>query len=115
MNIELFEQMLNEAKKSKKGFRALKEAAVTLQQYELAGKLREVEKDLFPETEEVKQAKERGSRLNLLFRMVELTVPNDVAWMIEQAIIFDLNNKGQFSLQDACSLMDKRKRIFELE
>lgn len=112
---DLLKQLVEKAKQNKKAFRKLKELTVDCQQYELATKLREVEKDLFPESEEVKTAKERGSRLNLLFRMVELTVPNDVAWMIEQAVIFDLNNKGQFSLQDACSLMDKRKRIFELE
>lgn len=112
---DLLNQLVEKAKQNKKAFRKLKELTVECQQFELACKLREVEKELFPETDEVKQAKERGSRLNLLFRMVELTVPNDVAWMIEQAIIFDLNNKGQFSLQDACSLMDKRKRIFEIE
>lgn len=111
----LLNQLVEKAKQNKKAFRKLKELTVECQQYELAVKLREVEKDLFPETEEVKTAKERGSKLNLLFRMIELKVPNEVAWMIEQAIIFDINNPGQFSLQDACSLMDKQKRIFELE
>jgi len=109
----LLNQLVEKAKQDKKAFRKLKELTVDCQQFELACKLREIEKDLFPESEEVKQAKQRGSKLNLLFRMLELTVPDDVAWMIEQAIIFDINSPGQFSLKDAASLVDKRERIFK--
>jgi hypothetical protein len=109
----LLNQLLEKAKQDKKSFRKLKELSVECQQLELAANLREIEKDLFPESEEVKKAKERGDRLNLLFRMIELTVSDDVAWMVEQAIIFDINSPGQFSLKDACALIEKRKRIFE--
>ena len=111
----LLNQFVEKVKQNKKALRKLKELTVDCQQHELACKLREVEKDLFPESDEVKTANERGSKLNLLFRMIDLKVPNEVAWMIEQAIIFDINNPGQFSLQDAASLTDKQKRIFELE
>ena len=113
MKTELLENMVEAAKKSKKGFRTLKEAVVSLQQYELGAELRSIEKDLFPETEEVKQAKETGSRMNLLFRMLDLNVSNEIAWMIFDAIRQHGEKGSNFTLSDACDLIEKRKRIFE--
>lgn len=112
---EHFIGLLEKAKKDKRAFRKLKELSVDTKHYELATELRAIEKDLFPESEEVKMAKLRASKLNLLFRMIELNVSDHTAWMIEQAILFDKRKPGKFSLRDACSLIDKTKQIFEKE
>jgi len=108
-----FIELLEKAKRDKRAFKKLKELSVDTQHFLLATELRAIERDLFPESEEVKEAKVRASKLNLLFRMIELSVSDHTAWMIEQAIIFDIKNPGQFSLRDAESLMDKTKRIFD--
>ncbi len=109
----LLMQLIEKVKQNKTTFRKLKELTVDCQQYELAANLREIEKELFPESEEVKQAKETASKLNLLFRMVDINVPEDLCWLINETIR-KRNELGddKFSIQDASDLVIKRKRIF---
>ena len=109
----LFDQLLNAAKTNKKGLLKLKDAIVANQQYELAGKIRDIEKELFPPSDEEIQAKKLGEELNLLFRMVDLNIADDVCWIIFQAVQLHLKKKGKFSIQEASDLTVKRKRLFE--
>jgi hypothetical protein len=54
---QLFKQLIEAAKKNRKGLIRLKNAAVTLHEFELASQLRELETKNFPETEEIKYTK----------------------------------------------------------
>lgn len=112
---ELLLQMLEAAKKDKKTFKALKNSAVKCQQFELAANLREMEKELFPESEEVKQAKEKAKELNLVLRMVDLNVSEDVCWLISETLKVHSKLKGKFSVKQAAELVVKRKDYFETE
>ena len=109
----LFEQLIEAAKKNKKGLLKLKDAIVANQQYELAGKIRDIEKELFPPSEEEIEAKKLADELNLLFRMVELNISEDICWLIYQTLKAHSKKKGKFSIQEASDLIVKRKRLFE--
>lgn len=112
---ELLNQLIENAKKDKKKVLALKEMAVKCQQFELAAEFRQLEKDLFPETEEVKNAKELAKNINLVLRMVELNVSEDVCWLISETLKVHSKMKGKFSIKEASELIVKRKRLFEVE
>lgn len=109
---KLLLQMLEAAKKDKASFLALKQLTVKCQQFELAAAVRELEKELFPESEEVKQAKSKAAKLSTALAMVDLNVPDDVCWLISE--VFDVYSKmgGNFSIDEAVELRLKGERIF---
>ena len=112
---ELLKQLIENAKKDKKKVLALKEMAVKCQQFELAAEFRQIEKDFFPETEEVKSANELAKNINTVLRMVELNVSEDVCWLISETLKVHSKMKGKFSIKEASELIVKRKRLFEVE
>src|ERR1035437_10225610 len=112
---KLFNQMLKAAKKNRMGCMRLKNAAVTCQQYELASRLKDIEKDAFPETEEVKAAKEQAKKLNLAFRMVELDISEDVCWLIAETLKMCNDKQGEFSIEDSVKLRLKKEELFLTE
>lgn len=109
---QLLTQLIESAKKNRKGFQRLKNAVVTCQQFELAVKLKEIEKEAFPETEEIKLAKEKAKKLNLLFRMVDLNISEDVCWLIAETLKVHLEKQGEFSIDDATKLLFEKSEIF---
>jgi hypothetical protein len=109
---ELLNQLLEKAKTDKRTLLAIKNAAVRGQQFELAANIRELEKSCFPETEEEKEAKEMAEKLNLLFRMVELTVSKDLCWLIGAVMEEHRKKKGKFSIEDAVRLKSKKRDLF---
>ena len=109
---ELLSNFIEEAKKDKSKLLALKQAAVKSSQYELAANLRALETELFPESEEVKSAKKRAEKLNLVFRMVELNIPNEIAWLVERTVKRYWKRRGNFDLKDAAELIDMKDKIF---
>ena len=112
---ELLKQLIENAKKDKKKVLALKEMAVKCQQFELAAEFRQIEKDFFPETEEVKSANELAKNINTVLRMVELNVSEDACWLISETLKVHSKMKGKFSIKEASELIVKRKRLFEVE
>lgn len=112
---KLFEQLIEAAKKNRKGFNRLKNAVVTCQQFELASQLRDIEKEAFPETEEVRLAKEQAKKLNLAFRMVELNISEDVCWLIAETLKMHNEKQGKFSIEDSVKLRLKKEELFLTE
>lgn len=108
--LELFEK----SKTNKKAFLKLKHMAVDLQSYEIACKLRELEKELFPDSEENIKSKEIAKSVRQLFKMVELDVPEDTAWLVYQTIMKFQERKENFNMQDACKLIEQRNEIFKI-
>ena len=111
---ELLKGMLDAAKKDKKQFIALKNLAVKCQQFELACKIRELEKELFPETEEERKAKDLSKEINNLFSMVGLNVTPDVCWLVYETIKMHSKKKGKFSLKDAVELVSMKEKLFTI-
>lgn len=109
---KLFNDLIESAKKNRKGFNRLKHAVVSCQQYELASKLRTIELEAFPETEEVKKAKEDAKKINLLLRMVDLNIKEDLCWLIAEALKEYKEKNGTFSVEDATRLVLKKEEIF---
>lgn len=109
---KLLIDLLEESKKSKEKLILLKHVAVKCQQFELAANLREIEKELFPDTEEMKIAKERATNLLTVLKLVELTVPLKLCWVIDETIKKYNKKKGKFSLRDAALIISKRDEIF---
>lgn len=109
---DLLMKMLEKAKENHKGLKMLKDTAVRCQQYALAAKLRDIEIETFPETQEQKDAKALGKELSLLFRMVELNISDDVCWLIAKTFESHRKKKGKFSIDEAVTLRFKREELF---
>ncbi len=105
--------LLEEAKKDKKKLKSLKKIAVECQMFELAVKLRELEVNLFPKTEEEKEAKLQAEEYNLIFRMVDLNITPSICWLISETIKVSNLKKEKFSISDATDLILKKKRLFD--
>jgi hypothetical protein len=83
---QLPKQLIEAAKKNRKGLNQLKRALVTLKEYELASNLREIELKSFPETAEVKVSKEIVANLKVALNMVGLQVSDDAIYTIYETI-----------------------------
>lgn len=105
---QLLNDLLEKAKTDKKSLNMLKTTAIRCQQFELAAQLRELETSIFPESEEEKEAK----NINVVLRMVELNVPNDICWLINETLKTYSKMKGKFSIKEATELIHKRKELF---
>ncbi len=101
--------LLEEAKKSKKALRSLKVAAIDANQFELAAKLINMERELFPETEEEKYAK----TINLALRMVGINSDLKSCWMIGRTMHILSKKKGKFDLETASDIIANADRIFQ--
>ncbi len=107
--------LLESAKKNRKGLNRLKIAVVTLQQFEMAAKLREIENEAFPETEEVRDAKAHARSLRKALAIVGIEVSEAGAWLVEQTIKLYNEKQGRFSIDDATTLRCKQEEIFNME
>lgn len=104
--------LLEKAKESKPIFKKLKDLAVSCQSYEIAANLRDIELSLFPESEEVKKAKNEILKFKTLLRMLDVDCDDRVAYLfIELNKIISKNNYN-FTLKDAESLLYKRDKLF---
>ena len=104
----LLKELIEKAKGDKRLLIRLKNAAVAGQSFELASALREMERELFPETEQEKIAKD----LNILFRMVDLDIPGETCWVIYETLTIWKKKKGAFSLKDSAKILADKKKIF---
>lgn len=102
-----FLNLVEAAKKDKKKLQQFKVLAVNCQQFSLAADLRDIERELFPESKETKDAKIEADKLNLIFRMVDLNIPQNVAWLINQTLKKYWKRRGNFDLKDAATLRAK--------
>lgn len=109
---ELLLKLVESASKNKKAINQLKVAAVTCQQFEIASQLRMIEKENFPESEEVKQAKEQAKKLNLLFRMVDLNISEEICWVIYETLKVYNEMKEDVSIKDVSKILTKKEEIF---
>lgn len=112
---ELLLKMFESAKKDKRKLLALKNAAVKCQEFELAVQIRELEKELFPETDEEKEAKELAKNVKVILRLVEVNATEDACWLIAETLKKYFKIKRDFSVKEAAELIAERKRIFEIE
>lgn len=109
---ELFNNLVEQAKKNRKGLIAIKNAAVANGQFELASRLRAIEVECFPETDEVKSSKERARKNSDIFSMVNLRVEPATAWLIEETLKVYAEKGGNFSVDDATTLRLKQEELF---
>ncbi len=108
----MLDDLIKACKKDRKGLILLKRATVALNQLELAAKIRDIEKNSFPETEEIKLAKEQAKKLRDLFGMVKLDIPEEMCWLISETLKVHNKKKGSFSLNDAAKLISKNNELF---
>lgn len=105
---ELLLGLLEEARTDKKKLAKLKDIAVSYRQFVLADQIRNMEEELFPDSPEQEEAK----KLNLVFRMVDLNIHEEVAWLIDQTLRVYRKKKGKFNVMDAAKLVNMRNQIF---
>lgn len=114
-DIESLKGLVSAAKKDKRILKGLKNLAVKAQMFEEATYLRSMEKELFPCSQEQKDAKELSVLLKDLFSMVELNIEESTCWLINETIKLHNEKGGEFSIHDAVGLKFKRKDLFEIE
>jgi len=108
--------LLESASKDVKTLNELKNLAVKLGQYELGAECRRLEKELYPETDEEIQAKERYKEIELVLRMVEVGFTSKkVYYKIDKALELFRKKKGKFDLKDASKIISDANRIFNRE
>jgi len=105
-------ELIENCKKNKSSLVKLKNTAVDCQMFEFAANLKKIELELFPEPQEHLDAKLEADKMNLVFRMVELNIPNSIAWLISETVKLQKKKKGKFSLEDAAKLLAKKHQIF---
>ena len=106
------EETLKILGKDKEALKNVKNALVKAKCYELASEVRKLEKEKFPETDEQKEAKAEGEKLNLLFRMVELDVHPKSAYLIAKTLKKYNRRKGNFDLRDASKIVGDVNKLF---
>lgn len=112
MDIKL-NDLLEKAKKDKLILKELKHLAIKAQEYDLAANIRELEKELFPDSEEAKLAKEKSKKINLALRMVNIDIPEDVCWLIAETLTLYSQMGAKFSVNEAVELVFKKEELFK--
>ena len=107
------EQLIEKAKNDHSVLRKLKMLAVECHLYELGAELRHLENEIFPETESAKKAKKESIDLNLLFRMVDLSISEKTCWIIAETIRTYQKRKGKFTLKDASDIKHTANEFFD--
>lgn len=105
-------QLLVKAQKNKKLLISLKILAVEAKEYDLGAQLRDLEKKLFPETEEIKKAKEQATQVQLSLRMAGLHIEVSECWLIAETIKAHLKMKGKFDLKTVSVIQSKQEKLF---
>lgn len=110
---ETMKDLIEKAKTNKPGLIALKNALVKLEAFDDAATLREIENELFPETEESVKAKEEVRQLNVLFRMMGFSdMPIETCWLLAQSIRIFYKKGGNFTPVDGIRLQKRLKELF---
>ncbi len=105
-------QMLEQAKKNHKSLIELKNYAAKTQQFELAANLRAIEKELFPETKEISEAKNRIRELKKAFDMCNLNIPLYACAAIDEVVkLFNVVG-DEFSVKDASKIIARKHDLF---
>ena len=105
-------KMLEEAPKSKEALRSLKQTALRCKMFEFAAKLRDMERELFPESEEVTNAKKIDEQARTAFQMVNVGVKEGGGWLLFETALQAKKMKGKFSMDDAIKILMKWEDIF---
>lgn len=109
---KLIKELVEHAKTDYTVLRKLKIAAVNLQSYELAASLREIEKENFPERKEIEIAHDEAAKLNTLFNMVDLNISDDNCWLIKETLAEYDDSLGDFTIDDAVKLKQRKEYLF---
>jgi hypothetical protein len=112
---KLLLQLLEKAKKNKKGLIMLKNTAVRCQEFEIAAIIRGLERKHFPESEADRKAKQRARDLGTLFRMVDLNISDKNCLLIYETLELFKKKKGKFGIDDASKLKHKMDELFLVE
>lgn len=109
---ELLKKLLEKASTDKDVMRMLKNVAVNSQQYELAYRLREIEKEKFPDTELQRRAKEKAEHFQKALLLCDIEVKNlKTAWII-YVTAKELYRHEWFSIEIGEKIKQKAKELF---
>ncbi len=97
---------------NKRSLLVFKDAAIRLQDFQLAASIRDVEKLMFPESQELKEAKIYTSAVQLTLSAMGVKAPDSTLWLVSKTIERHKEKGDQFSLKDAAELTAESQRIF---
>ena len=96
------------------GVKVLKNAAIRIQNFELASNLRGYEKEKFPEeANKFKEEKELANTVIRVLHMADLNVPTDeMAYTIHECIKLFIEKGSSVDIIDMSNIQAKAKEIF---
>lgn len=109
---EQLKALLEKAKTNQKLLRELMEVSVNAGERFLADELKRMENEYFPVDEKHAKARERAQLLSLVFRMVDLGIPEGKCYLIERTLKRFWKRGGNFTLSDAAELQRDTEKIF---
>lgn len=113
MNIETqLIQLLNEAKKDRSKFKALKEMAVKIQSFDLAAELRKIEKEHFVANEDDRKMLKKVEDFQNALALVGLTVEEKHCYLIMQTAERVDRLGDQFTIKDAAEIKMNTNKFF---
>ena len=112
---ELIQQFLEKVKTDKQALAHFKNAAVSVQQYELACKIREMEVSSFPKTDEQQVAYSEAKKVQGVLGLVDASASLGMCWAVNEAIKLYHQKGGSFNTDDASVILVKRNELFERE
>ncbi len=80
------EQLFERCKTNRKGLQLLKTAFVNLQDYQLASKLRDLEKEVFVETKETRKIKSDGQIISQILKLIGYNITPAESWVINEVL-----------------------------
>lgn len=104
--------LLEAAKKDKQKFISLKSLAAKFQLFELSANLRDIEKQLFPESEEETKAKKISVETSIALRMVGIDANSYNCYLIRESLRILSKKKGKFSTDDASKIISDARKYF---
>jgi len=109
---ELINCLIEKAKTDKSLLLKLKGLAVKSNQLELASKLKEMENEFFPLTEQQKNRLEMAGQYRLALQMSGVEISEELASLVGETVRTFLKKKGSFSVKDAAQLKEENNELF---
>lgn len=109
---KLLSELLAKAENDREVLRELKQVALDAQQYELGARLREIEREKFPDTEDQRRAKEKAEHFQKALLLCDIEVKNlKTAWII-YVTAKELYWHEWFSIETGEKIKQKAKELF---
>lgn len=112
IELKAMKRLVESAQKNKRSLKALINAAIVSQEYELVVELKKIMDDRYPKSEESIHAKITAENYHNLFNLVKLGVPKKESYVIAMACKVYAEKGDEIDLQDAAKILANADEFF---